>query len=59
MLTNAPEVEFFGIRIKVKNTHLATLLNSAVTDDVAVIVDRALALRRTANGGLVDPRSEV
>jgi hypothetical protein len=40
------EVEFFGIRLKVSNTRLASLLNSNVTDDVVVIADRALALRR-------------
>ena len=42
------EVEFFGIRLKVSNARLANLLNSSVTDDVVVIADRALALRRTS-----------
>ena len=41
----ASEVEFFGIRLRVSNARLATLLNSDVTDDVVVIADRALSLR--------------
>ena len=48
MPDKAAEVEFFGIRLKVSNTRLASLLNSNVTDDVVVIADRALALRRTS-----------
>ncbi len=35
------ELEFFGVRLKVKNAHLAALLNSDVTDDVQVVGLRA------------------
>ena len=34
-------VEFFGVRLKVNNPHLAALLNSNVNDDVQVIGRRA------------------
>jgi hypothetical protein len=34
-------VEFFGVRLKVSNPHLAALLNSSVSDDVQVIGQRA------------------
>lgn len=37
------EVEFFGVKLKVKNPHLATLLNSGVNEDVQVIGRRARA----------------
>jgi len=30
-------VEFFGVKLKVNNPHLAALLNSSVSDDVQVI----------------------
>jgi hypothetical protein len=54
MPDKAAEVEFFGIRLKVSNTRLASLLNSNVTDDVVVIADRALALRRTSESEPTD-----
>lgn len=41
MAEDSSEVEFFGIRIKVKDPRLAALLNSDVTDDVRVVVERA------------------
>lgn len=34
-------VEFFGVRLKVNNPHLAALLNSSVSDNVQVIGWRA------------------
>jgi hypothetical protein len=34
-------VEFFGVKLKVHNPHLAALLNSSVSDDVQVIGRRA------------------
>jgi len=34
-------VEFFGVKLKVNNPHLAALLNSNVGDDVQVIGQRA------------------
>ena len=37
-------VEFFGVRLKVKDARLAALLNSDVTDDVVVIGRRAIDL---------------
>jgi hypothetical protein len=40
-MTSDGEVEFFGAHIKVKSPRLAALLNSAVTDDVVVVVKRA------------------
>jgi len=35
------ELEFFGVKLKVKNARLAELLNSSVTEDVQVIGARA------------------
>jgi hypothetical protein len=35
------ELEFFGVKLKVRNPHLAALLNSDVNDDVQVIGRRA------------------
>ncbi len=35
------ELEFFGVKLKVKNPHLAALLNSDVHEDVQVIGQRA------------------
>ena len=35
------ELEFFGVKLKVKNARLADLLNSSVTEDVQVIGARA------------------
>jgi hypothetical protein len=37
------ELEFFGVKLKVRNAHLAALLNSDVTEDVQVIGRRARA----------------
>jgi len=34
-------VEFFGVKLRVNNPHLAALLNSSVNDDVQVIGRRA------------------
>jgi hypothetical protein len=39
--SNGSEVEFFGVKLKVKNPHLAALLNSDVHEDVQVIGQRA------------------
>ena len=42
--TDSPEassVDFFGVKLKVNNPHLAALLNSSVTEDVQVIGVRA------------------
>ena len=38
---NGGELEFFGVKLNVKNPHLATLLNSSLNDDVQVIRRRA------------------
>jgi hypothetical protein len=35
------ELEFFGVKLKVKNPRLAALLNSSVNEDVQVIGARA------------------
>ena len=35
------EVEFFGVKLKVRNPRLAALLNSDVTDEVQIIGRRA------------------
>jgi hypothetical protein len=35
------ELEFFGVKLKVKNVRLAELLNSSVTEEVQVIGARA------------------
>jgi len=42
--TDSPEsgdVEFFGVKLKVRSPHLAALLNSSVNEDVQVIGRRA------------------
>jgi hypothetical protein len=44
------EVEFFGVKLKVRNPRLAALLNSDVTEDVQVVGRRA----RDAVSGVVD-----
>jgi len=41
------ELEFFGVKLKVKNAHLAALLNSDVNEDVQVIGRRARAAFRS------------
>jgi hypothetical protein len=43
-MSDDAEIDFFGAHIKVKNAKLAALLNSAVTDDVAVVGKRAIDL---------------
>lgn len=48
------ELEFFGVKLKVRNPHLAALLNSSVHEDVQVIGRRA----RDAFGGAGTARSE-
>ena len=48
------ELEFFGVKLKVRNPHLAVLLDSGVSDDVQVIGRRA----RDAFGGADAARSE-
>jgi hypothetical protein len=48
------ELEFFGVKLKVRNPHLAALLNSSVNEDVQVIGRRA----RDAFGGADDERAE-
>lgn len=42
--TQQGEVEFFGIKLKVKNPRLATLLNSSVNENVVVIGRRTVDL---------------
>ena len=39
--SDGSELEFFGVKLKVKNPHLAALLNSDVNEDVQVIGRRA------------------
>ena len=48
------ELEFFGVKLKVRNPRLAALLNSSVNEDVQVIGRRA----RDAFGGADAARSE-
>ena len=48
------ELEFFGVKLKVKNPRLAALLNSSVSEDVQVIGARA----REAFSGADDARAE-
>jgi hypothetical protein len=40
-LQESDELEFFGVKLKVKNPRLAALLNSSVNEDVQVIGRRA------------------
>lgn len=51
-----PDVEFFGVKLKVANPRLATLLNSRVNEDVVVIGRRTIDLLARADGeeGLED-----
>ncbi len=42
--TQQGEVEFFGIKLKVNNPRLATLLNSSVNENVVVIGRRTVDL---------------
>lgn len=48
------ELEFFGVKLKVKNPRLAALLNSSVNEDVQVIGRRA----RDAFSGADDDSAE-
>jgi hypothetical protein len=43
-MSDDAEIDFFGAHIRVKSAKLAALLNSAVTDDVAVFGKRAIDL---------------
>jgi hypothetical protein len=40
-IESASEVEFFGVKLKVKSPHLAALLNSTMSDDVVLVGRRA------------------
>ena len=44
-----PDVEFFGVKLKVKNERLATLLNSSVNENVVVIGRRTFDLLARAD----------
>jgi hypothetical protein len=39
--SDGSELEFFGVKLKVRNPHLAALLNSDVNEDVQVLGRRA------------------
>jgi len=52
------DVEFFGVRLKVNNPHLAALLNSDVTEEVRVIGRRARDVF-AAEGGEIDRDGSV
>jgi hypothetical protein len=51
---SATDLEFFGVKLKVKNPRLAALLNSDVNDDVQLIGRRA----RDAFAGADDAEAE-
>ena len=53
-LQESDELEFFGVKLKVKNPRLAALLNSSVSEDVQVIGRRA----REAFAGADDEAAE-
>jgi hypothetical protein len=58
-----PDVEFFGVKLKVKNERLATLLNSSVNENVVVIGRRTFDLLARADEDegldvLAPPRAE-
>jgi len=44
-----PDVEFFGVKLKVANPRLATLLNSSVNENVVVIGRRTYDLLARAD----------
>jgi len=44
-----PDLEFFGVKLKVKNPRLATLLNSSVNENVIVIGRRTVDLLARAD----------
>ena len=46
---NEPDLEFFGVKLKVKNERLATLLNSSVNENVVVIGRRTFDLLARAD----------
>jgi hypothetical protein len=48
--SDGSELEFFGVKLKVKNPHLAALLNSDVHEDVQVIGYRARQALRGDEG---------
>ena len=48
--SDGSELEFFGVKLKVKNPHLAALLNSDVNEDVQVIGRRAREAFRRRRG---------
>lgn len=53
-----PDVEFFGVKLKVSNPRLATLLNSSVNENVVVIGRRtADLLARADEVDGVDPET--
>ena len=49
--TDGGELEFFGVKLKVKNERLAALLNSSVGEDVQVISRRAREVFGGDDGG--------
>ena len=51
------DVEFFGVKLKVNNPHLAALLNSSITEDVQVIGRRARGAL-TADGRAEDEHAQ-
>jgi len=44
-----PDVEFFGVKLKVKNERLAALFNSSVNENVVVIGRRTIDLLARAD----------
>jgi hypothetical protein len=44
-----PDLEFFGVKLKVSNPRLATLLNSSVNENVVVIGRRTIDLLARAD----------
>jgi len=48
--TTEPDVEFFGVKLKVKNARLATLLDSSVNESVVVMGRGTVDLLARADG---------
>jgi hypothetical protein len=48
--SDGSELEFFGVKLKVKNPHLAALLTSDIQEDVQVIGHRARQAMRGDEG---------